>query len=139
VGNRKSLIFHDIHTDAQGRIVPWYADDPGTAYDHVLGLLWHYWKYMPSFSSNDEEFHRRYRATAGVKKYFVFRTLDEPGVGGDQFAMMRADRCKARKRKAMKKANGECAGASGARGRRFESCQAHQVQHDVLNTRIFEP
>jgi hypothetical protein len=88
VGNRKKLIFHDIRTDAQGRIVPWYADDPGTAYDHVLGLLWRYWKYMPNFSSNDPEFHRRYRATAGVKKYFVFRTLDEPGVGGDQFAMM---------------------------------------------------
>src|SRR6516225_5274157 len=83
VGNRKKLIFHDIRTDAQGHIVPWYADEPGTAYDHVLGLLWRYWKYMPNFSSNDEEFHRRYRATAGVKKYFVFRTLDEPGVGGD--------------------------------------------------------
>jgi len=88
VGNRKKLIFHDIRTDAQGHIIPWYADNPGTAYDHVLGLLWRYWKYMPNFSSNDEEFHRRYRATAGVKKYFVFRTLDEPGVGGDQFAMM---------------------------------------------------
>jgi len=88
VGNRKKLIFHDIRTDAQGHIIPWYDDDPGTAYDHDLGLLWHYWKYMPNFSSNDEEFHRRYRATAGVKKYFVFRTLDEPGVGGDQFAMM---------------------------------------------------
>jgi len=88
VGARNKLIFHDIQTDAQGKIVPWFSPDPGTGYDHVLNLVWRYWKYMANFSSNDPEFHRRYRQTAGVKKYFVFRTLDEPGVGGDQFAMM---------------------------------------------------
>jgi hypothetical protein len=27
VGSRKKLILHDIRTDAQGHIVPWYADD----------------------------------------------------------------------------------------------------------------
>ncbi len=28
---------------------------------------------------------------------------------------------------------------SGAKGRRFESCEAYQLQHDVLNTSMFQP
>lgn len=86
VGKQRKLIFHDIRTDRDGKLLPWYSDDPGTAYDHVLGLLWNYWKYMPSF----------YELAPGgkpyggldVKKYLVFRTLEDQGVGGDQFAMI---------------------------------------------------
>src|ERR1035437_4858183 len=86
VGKQRKLIFHDIRTDRDGKLLPWYSDDPGTAYDHVLGLLWNYWKYMPSF----------YELAPGgkpygglnVKKYLVFRTLEDQGVGGDQFAML---------------------------------------------------
>jgi hypothetical protein len=86
VGKQRKLIFHDIRTDRDGKLLPWYSDDPGTAYDHVLGLLWSYWKYMPAF----------YELAPGgkpygglnVKKYLVFRTLEDQGVGGDQFAML---------------------------------------------------
>jgi hypothetical protein len=87
VGKRKHLIYHDIQTDAKGHIVPWYDPDPAVAYDHVLSLVWNYWKYVPNYWSNDPPYRDRYHTTAGVKKYFVFRTLDDMGVGGDQFAM----------------------------------------------------
>ena len=89
VGQRKKLIFHDIRTDAQGHIVPWYSDERGTAYDHVLGLLWRYWKYIPNYwTNNPPEYRKLYRATAGVKKYMIQRTLDDVGIGGDQVAMV---------------------------------------------------
>ncbi len=86
VGKQRKLIFHDIRTDRDGKLLPWYSDDPGTAYEHVLGLVWNYWKYMPAF----------YELAPGgkpygglnVKKYLVFRTLEDQGVGGDQFAML---------------------------------------------------
>src|SRR5579863_10305626 len=88
VGKRKHLIYHDIQTDSRGYIVPWYNPDPAVAYDHVLSLVWNYWRHVPNYyTNNPPEFRKRYAATAGVKKYFVFRTLDDPGVGGDQFAM----------------------------------------------------
>ena len=86
VGKQRKLIFHDIRTDRDGKLLPWYSESPGTAYDHVLGLLWNYWKYMPAF----------YELAPGgkpyggldIKKYLVFRTLEDQGVGGDQFAMI---------------------------------------------------
>jgi hypothetical protein len=86
VGKQRKLIFHDIRTDRDGKLLPWYSDDPGTAYDHVLGLLWNYWKYMPSFYELAPG-GKRYGGL-DVKKYLVFRTLEDQGVGGDQFAML---------------------------------------------------
>lgn len=89
VGQRKRLIYHDIRADAQGRILPWHSDDPGIAYDHVLSLLWRYWRLMPNYWTNfPREYRQRYGATAGVKKYMVQRTLDDIGIGGDQVAMV---------------------------------------------------
>jgi hypothetical protein len=89
VGQRKKLIYHDIRTDAQGNILPWFSDDPGTAYDHGLNLVWTYWKYMPNYWTNSPpEYRKLYGATAGVKKYMVQRTLDDMGIGGDQVAMV---------------------------------------------------
>lgn len=40
------LIHHDIRTDPAGNILPWYDDDPGKSYDHVLGLVWKFWDGM---------------------------------------------------------------------------------------------
>ena len=31
----EKLIYHEIQTDAQGQIVPWFDTDPGKSYDHV--------------------------------------------------------------------------------------------------------
>jgi hypothetical protein len=76
------LIFHNIQTDAKGYIVPWYDPDPGASYDHVLGLVWNYWKNLP----NDDQY--------GLPLYYSYRALaddgspsDLLGIGGDQFAM----------------------------------------------------
>lgn len=89
VGQRKRLICHDIRTGADGYILPWHSDEPGIAYDHVLGLVWRYWKLMPNYWTNfPREYGKRYRARAGVKKYMVQRTLDDIGIGGDQVAMV---------------------------------------------------
>lgn len=86
VGQRKKLIFHDIRTGIDGKLLPWYSDDPGTAFDHVLSLIWNYWNLMPSFY----ELAPGGKPFGGLdtKKYLVFRTLEDQGVGGDQFAMM---------------------------------------------------
>jgi hypothetical protein len=42
------LIFHNIQTDASGNIAPWFNSNPGISYDHNLGLVWNYWKNLPT-------------------------------------------------------------------------------------------
>ncbi len=32
------LIYHPIKTDATGKIIPWFSDNKGLAYDHILHL-----------------------------------------------------------------------------------------------------
>ncbi len=41
------LVYHEIRTDAAGHIVPWFSTDPGTAYDHCIGLVWDFWRSIP--------------------------------------------------------------------------------------------
>jgi hypothetical protein len=38
------LVYHQIQTDANGHIVPWFSADPATAYDHCIGLVWDFWR-----------------------------------------------------------------------------------------------
>ena len=87
--------FHQVHLDAQGRILPWYSPNPGLAYDKVLNLVWFYWAHVPPYWDVQPE-----RTVDGVKipsrrlgalnlpKYMLFRTLETQGIGGDQFAML---------------------------------------------------
>ena len=42
----EELGYHDIQTDASGKIVPWYGTGPSQAYDHVIRLLFNFWKDM---------------------------------------------------------------------------------------------
>ena len=42
----EKLIYHDIKTDASGKIVPWYGSGPSQAYDHDIRLLFDFWKTM---------------------------------------------------------------------------------------------
>ena len=42
-----TLMYHAIQTDKDGLIIPWYSPDPGDSYDHILGLVWQYWKNLP--------------------------------------------------------------------------------------------
>jgi len=71
------LIYHDIVTDTDGNILPWYSPDPGESYDHGLELLWDFWKNMKE-------------CLPGVKHYLLYRTWEPEsmGIGGDQTAMM---------------------------------------------------
>jgi len=39
------LIYHEIKTDESGKIVPW-AGPPSQAYDHVIRLVWKFWRDM---------------------------------------------------------------------------------------------
>ena len=73
------LIFHPIRTDNEGKIVPWYNDDPGTSYDHVIKLVWNFWFTM--------------RQDMNGLPYYMNHQVWNPnfndprGIGGDQFAM----------------------------------------------------
>jgi len=40
------LIYHQIKTDASGKIIPWYSDNKALAYDHILNLVWNFWDTM---------------------------------------------------------------------------------------------
>src|SRR5690242_5071392 len=73
------LIYHDIKTDASGKIVPWYGTGPSQAYDHVVRLLFPFWKNMRHCPN-------------GVPMYMQHQVWkpneeDPRGLGGDQIPM----------------------------------------------------
>ncbi|MBR9997883.1 MAG: hypothetical protein KFF73_02880 [Cyclobacteriaceae bacterium] len=72
------LVFHKIRTDSGGNILPWYHEDPGISYDHVIGLVWGFWNSMR-------------RDVNGLPYYMnhqVWRPENDPrGLGGDQLNM----------------------------------------------------
>ena len=76
---QEQLVYHQIKTDADGKIVPWYSSDPGEAYNAMILKIWHFWKNMKSCPN-------------GVKYYMQHQVWDDPeedprGLGGDQLAM----------------------------------------------------
>lgn len=76
---REKLIYHDIRTDTPGMILPWYDNDPGKAYDHVIQLVWTFWDTMRK-SPNGLPYYMSHQ---------VWRPdYDGPrGLGGDQLQM----------------------------------------------------
>jgi hypothetical protein len=78
--------YHRAHLDRAGRILPWYADQPGEAYDHTLNLIWFYWHHIPPYW--DQQVGKPALGAIDLPKYMLFRTLETAGIGGDQFAMM---------------------------------------------------
>ncbi len=77
--SKEMLIYHAIQTDKKGRIIPWYDENPGKAYSHVIGLVWNFWDTMR-------------RDPNGLPYYMNHQVwkadFDDPrGIGGDQFAM----------------------------------------------------
>jgi hypothetical protein len=74
-----TLIYHPIHIDGEGKIIPWYNADPAIAYDHNLHTIWNFW-------------HTMRRDPDGLPYYMEHqvwnRDFDDPrGIGGDQFMM----------------------------------------------------
>ena len=73
------LVYHDVILDADNGIVPWYDRDPAVAYDHVVRVVWSFWRGMRSCPN-------------GVPYYLQHQVWqpdrdDERGLGGDQLAM----------------------------------------------------
>ena len=71
--------YHEVKTDATGRIVPWYGDGPSQAYDHVVRQVFDFWIKMR-------------KCPNGVPYYLQHQVwkpeADDPrGIGGDQIPM----------------------------------------------------
>ena len=71
--------YHEVKTDAGGRIVPWYGAGPSQAYDHVVRILFDFWRNMR-------------KCPNGVPYYLQHQVwkpgADDPrGLGGDQIPM----------------------------------------------------
>jgi hypothetical protein len=76
--------YHDVETDANGGILPWH--DPahlGRSYDHVLDLVWNYWKNLPTMP-NGYKYSVQFRIANAPDHE---KGADEGGLGGDQIAM----------------------------------------------------
>lgn len=73
------LIYHNIKTDAEGKIVPWYSPNPGRAYGHVINLVWNFWHNM----------RRDYNGLPYYMSHQVWKegVNDRRGLGGDQLQM----------------------------------------------------
>ena len=72
------LVFHAIKTDPAGNIIPWYSDDPGKSYDHVVNLVWNFWDTM-RHDLNGLPYYMNHQ---------VWRPVNDPrGLGGDQLNM----------------------------------------------------
>src|SRR5512136_248766 len=74
-GKAEQIGFHYVRTDAQGAILPWFSADPGASYDHVLRLVWKFWRDMKSCPN-------------GLKYYLQHQVWAHPledarGIGGD--------------------------------------------------------
>ena len=76
---KEMLIYHPIQTDRHGNIVPWYDENPGKAYNHVINAVWNFWDTMRhdmnglSYYMNHQVWNEEFN--------------DPRGIGGDQFAM----------------------------------------------------
>lgn len=73
------LGYHDVRRDKAGALLPWFADDPGASYDHVIRVTWQFW-------------HGMRRCENGVPYYLQHQVWkpgqDDPrGLGGDQIPM----------------------------------------------------
>ena len=73
-----TIIYHPVHTDQNGNILPWFSSNPGESYDQTLKLVWSFWNKM-ELDSN------------GIKYYLNHQVWkknhDMRGLGGDQFQM----------------------------------------------------
>ena len=75
----ETLIYHEIKTDASGKIVPWFSSDPGDAYSHVIQSVWRFWDTM-RVDMNGLPYYMNHQVwTPGVD--------DTRGIGGDQLQM----------------------------------------------------
>lgn len=78
-GMAETLGYHEVKTDSAGSILPWYGSGPAQAYDHVVRLVWNFWREM--------------RACPNGVPYYLQHQVWKPdqddsrGLGGDQISM----------------------------------------------------
>ena len=76
---QEKLVYHEIVTDDNGKIIPWYNSDPGKSFAHVISLVWNFWDTMRidlnglPYYMNHQVWQERYN--------------DRRGIGGDQLQM----------------------------------------------------
>jgi len=74
----EQLGYHAIQTDSAGKITPWFSPVAGEAYDHVIGVVWNFWKNLGNCSNGLPYF----------LQHQVWKPEHDPrGLGGDQLAM----------------------------------------------------
>ncbi len=78
-GGPERLQYHPIRVDAGGKIVPWYSNDYGKAFDHAVRVVWKFWDTMAA-DRNGLPYHMNHQ---------VWRPDldDHRGIGGDQIQM----------------------------------------------------
>ena len=70
--------YHEVRLDAQGKLMPWYGNEPSQAYDHVVRLVWDFWREMKPCPNG----------VAYYLQHQVWKPEEDPrGLGGDQIPM----------------------------------------------------
>jgi hypothetical protein len=72
------ISYHEVKTDSQGKLMPWYGTGPSQAYDHVIRIVWDFWRDMRPCSNG----------VAYYLQHQVWKPKEDPrGLGGDQISM----------------------------------------------------
>ncbi len=75
----EKLSYHNIQVDSEGNILPWYSNDPGQSYDHIVNIVWNFWDNIRTdmnglpYYMNHQVWRREFN--------------DHRGIGGDQISM----------------------------------------------------
>lgn len=75
----EKLIYHEIKTDAAGRIIPWYSADLGDAYHCAIMSVWHFWDTI-RVDMNGLPYYMNHQV-------WIPGVNDTRGIGGDQIQM----------------------------------------------------
>jgi hypothetical protein len=75
----EKLSYHNIKTNEDGNILPWYSNNLGESYDHTINILWNFWDTMRT-DMNGLPYYMNHQVW---KKNFN----DSRGIGGDQISM----------------------------------------------------
>ena len=73
-----TIVYHRVRVDHKGHILPWYSDNLGQSYDHVLERVWDFWKNL-EVDSNGMQYYMNHQVWDPRH--------DKRGLGGDQLNM----------------------------------------------------
>lgn len=75
----EKLSYHLIKTDSNGNILPWYSEDLGESYDHIINIVWKFWDTMRT-DMNGLPYYMNHQV-------WKRNVNDSRGIGGDQISM----------------------------------------------------